>query len=204
VLQYLYPPLTALLAWRWLGEQPGGRLGLAMLLGWLGVLVISRPLGLGAQGVALPIAGLGWAVAGAALTAVAYVSVRELARSEHPQVIVLWFPLMALPLSLPVVVVNAVMPSPAALGWLLGVGVFTQLGQIGLTHGLSRLGAAEATTVSYIQVAFAGLWGWLVFAEPIQPPTGVGAGLILASILVASGQTPAVAMRAGPGRSGGT
>jgi len=184
VLQYLYPALTALLAWFWLGERPAGRLGLALALAWIGVLVISRPPLLASGLPPLPPGPLGWALAGSLLTAVAYVSVRQLSRSEHPQVIVLWFPLMALPLSLPVMLRHPVLPSPAALGWLVGVGLLTQIGQIGLTHGLSRLPASQATLVSTVQVAFAALWGWLVFAEPLDPVSAVGAALILTSIVV--------------------
>jgi drug/metabolite transporter (DMT)-like permease len=187
VLQYLYPSLTALLAWAWLGERPGARIALAMTLGWLGVLVMAHPFGGGGPGQTLPPDGVAWAVAGALLTAVAYVSVRELGRSEHPQVIVLWFPLISLPLSLPLVALEPTLPTLPELGWLLGVGLFTQLGQIGLTHGLMHLSAARATTISYAQVAFAALWGWLVFGEGIGAPTLAGGGLILASILVGQG-----------------
>jgi drug/metabolite transporter (DMT)-like permease len=187
VLQYLYPTVTALLAWAWLGERPGGRIAMAMALGWLGVLVMVQPLGAGSASPSLPLAGVAWAVGGALLTAVAYVSVRELGRSEHPQVIVLWFPLISLPLSLPLVALEPTLPTLPELGWLLGVGLFTQLGQIGLTHGLMHLSAARATTISYAQVAFAALWGWLVFGEGIGAPTLAGGGLILASILVGQG-----------------
>lgn len=183
VLQYLYPSVTALLAWRWLGERPGARLGAAIALGCLGVVLVARPFGLGG-GPALPPLGVAAAVGGALLTAVAYVSVRELGRSEQPQVIVLWFPLISIPLSLPLVVMQPVLPSPAELGWLVGVGLFTQLGQIGLTHGLVRLRAARATTVSYAQVGFAALWGWWLFGETLAPATLAGGGLILASILL--------------------
>jgi drug/metabolite transporter (DMT)-like permease len=184
VLQYLYPSVTALLAWAWLGERPGSRIALAMALGWLGVLVMANPLGAAGSGPSLPLEGVAWAVGGALLTAVAYVSVRELGRSEHPQVIVLWFPLISLPLSLPLVALQPIIPTLSELGWLLGVGLFTQLGQIGLTHGLVHLPAARATTIGYAQVVFAALWGWLVFGEGIGASTLAGAGFILASILV--------------------
>jgi drug/metabolite transporter (DMT)-like permease len=201
VLQYLYPSVTALLAWRWLGERPGARLGAAIALGWLGVVLVARPFGLGG-GPALPPQGVAAAVGGALLTAVAYVSVRELGRSEHPQVIVLWFPLVSIPLSLPLVVMQPVLPSPAELGWLVGVGLFTQLGQIGLTHGLVRLRAARATTVSYAQVGFAALWGWWLFGESLAPATLAGGGLILASILLSQAR-PARVPAAAQNRPGG-
>jgi len=184
VLQYLYPSLTALLAWAWLGERPGARIALAMTLGWLGVLVMAHPFGGGGPGQALPPDGVAWAVAGALLTAVAYVSVRELGRSEHPQVIVLWFPLVSIPLSLPLVALSPTLPTTAELGWLLGVGLFTQVGQIALTHGLVHLPAARATTIGTSQVVFAALWGWLVFGERINNTTLTGGALILAGILV--------------------
>jgi len=120
VLQYLYPTVTALLAWAWLGERPGGRIALAMALGWFGVMVMVNPLGAGDPSNSLQLEGVAWAVAGALLTAVAYVSVRELGRSEHPQVIVLWFPLISIPLSLPLVALEPTVPTLPEIGWLLG------------------------------------------------------------------------------------
>jgi drug/metabolite transporter (DMT)-like permease len=103
-------------------------------------------------------------------------------------VIVLWFPLVSIPVSLPLVLLDTVRPSLVELGWLVGVGLFTQLGQIGLTHGLVRLSAARATSISYLQVVFAALWGWLLFGERLDPWTLAGAGLILSSILISQGR----------------
>jgi drug/metabolite transporter (DMT)-like permease len=190
VLQYTYPTFTALLAWLLLGERIGRRLLLAVLVGWTGVLLVARPdqlLGAaGAMAGASTLAGPAVliAVAGAFCTALAYVSVRSLARSEHPLVIVFYFPLVAVPLSLPLVLLNPVWPTPVELLWLLGVGVFTQLGQVFLTSSLVALPAARATAISYVQVAFAGLWGWLLFGEMVDGWTVAGAALVLAATLI--------------------
>lgn len=180
VLQYLYPPFTALLAWLMLGERTGKRVVAAMALGWLGVLLVAQPGGSMA---------LNWqpvliAVAGALFTALAYVSVRSLGQSEHPLVIIFYFPLVALPLSLPLVALDPVLPTPMELLWLIGVGLFTQLGQVYLTHSLMALPAARATAISYVQVLFAGGWGWLLFGEAIDTWTIAGAALVLAATLV--------------------
>ncbi|MEB3322145.1 MAG: EamA family transporter, partial [Synechococcaceae cyanobacterium] len=113
-----------------------------------------------------------------------YVSVRALGRSEHPLVIVLWFPLVSVPLCLPLVLLDPVLPSLQELPLLLAVGVFTQLGQMGLTHGLMHLSAARATTIGYAQVPFAALWGWWWFGEGLDAPRILGAGLVLAAILL--------------------
>jgi drug/metabolite transporter (DMT)-like permease len=198
LLQYLYPSFTALIAWLSLGERLSRRTLLGCGCGWLGVLVVAhgfRPdsvgLALGQAALQPPIwsaspalIGMVLGVLGALLTAVAYVSVRELGRSEHPLVIVFWFPLMSVPLALPWVLFNPVVPNPVELLWLLGVGLFTQLGQIGLTHGLTRLPAARATTIGYAQVAFAAFWGWLLFGEAMGTGTAIGALLILVAGLL--------------------
>lgn len=184
VLQYLYPPFTALLAWLMLGEPIGKRVLAAMALGWLGVLLVAQPAGLLQGGATLAVVPVLIAVAGALFTAFAYVGVRSLGTSEHPLVIVFYFPLVALPLSLPLVALNPVLPTPAELLWLVGVGVFTQLGQVYLTRSLTALPAARATAISYVQVLFAGGWGWLLFGESIDSWTIAGAGLVLAATLV--------------------
>jgi drug/metabolite transporter (DMT)-like permease len=184
VLQYLYPPFTALLAWLMLGERIGKRVVAAMALGWLGVLLVAQPGG----SMALAWQPVLIAIAGALFTALAYVSVRSLGQSEHPLVIVFYFPLVALPLSLPLVALDPVLPTPMEMLWLLGVGLFTQLGQVYLTRSLMALPAARATAISYVQVVFAGGWGWLLFGEAIDAWTIAGAALVLAATLVSLSQ----------------
>lgn len=179
VLQFLYPTLAALAGRFWLRERLGPRLLLAIAVGWLGVVLVCDP-----SGSALPPLGLALALAGALLTALAYVSVRELGRSEHPLVIVFYFPLMALPLCLPFVLAQPVLPQGQEWLLLLGVGVFTQLGQLGLTHGLVRLPLAPATAIGYGQVPCAALLGWLLFREQPAPLTLIGAFLILIATLL--------------------
>ncbi|MCP9926865.1 DMT family transporter [Cyanobium sp. CH-040] len=194
VLQYLYPTCTALLAWLLLGEPIGRRVLAAVAVGWLGVLLVTRPAVLPgtlalAGGAALPAPAVLIAIAGAFCTALAYVSVRSLAGSEHPLVIVFYFPLVALPMSLPLVLLNPVLPTAVELLWLLGVGLFTQLGQLTLTRGLIGLPAARATAISYVQVAFAGLWGWLIFGEAVDGWTMAGAALVLGATLISLGRS---------------
>ncbi|MFM7230031.1 MAG: DMT family transporter [Cyanobacteriota bacterium] len=194
VLQYLYPTFTAALAWGALGERFGRRLGLAMVLGWTGVALLMQPVGGPGTLPALAPLGVVAAVTGALFTALAYVSVRTLAGREHPLLIIFWFPLVSLPLALPLVLLEPIRPQPIELLWLLGVGLFTQLGQLGLTAAIVRLPAARATAISYVQVPMAALWGWLWFAEPVGLGTAGGAGLVLLATLLSltvAGRQPA-------------
>jgi len=82
------------------------------------------------------------------------------------------------------VLLNPVLPTVTEVLWLLGVGVFTQLGQVTLTHSLTALPAARATAISYVQVVFAGLWGWWIFGEGIDAATVAGATLVLIATLI--------------------
>jgi drug/metabolite transporter (DMT)-like permease len=196
VLQFLYPTLTAALAWFLLGESPSRRGLAALLIGWIGVLVLVRP----GSGV-FPIEGVVLALAGAMLTSLAYVSVRELASTESPLVIVIWFPMVSGLLSLPLVLLNPVVPSANELLLLLAIGLCTQAGQLGLTEGLARLPAARATPIGYVQVAFASFWGWWVFGEKLGSTTLLGGGLVLLAVLLS--QTGIAQARGASGKGKG-
>jgi len=203
VLQYLYPTLTAALAWLLLGERVAPRLVAAMLLGWLGVLAIAAPSSPLIPGGAPEPLALLLALAGAMLTALAYTLVRQLGSSEHPLVIVLYFALMAVPLSLPAVLLAPVLPTAQEAAWLVGVGLLTQLGQMGVTQGLTGLPAARATALSYAQVVFAALWGWLFFAETIELRTVIGGMAVMGATLLSQPRTLAQPGRRSPGRGSG-
>jgi drug/metabolite transporter (DMT)-like permease len=195
VLQFLYPTLTAALAWTLLGESPSRHSLGALLIGWVGVLVLVRP----GSGV-FPMGGVLLALAGALFTSLAYVSVRELANTESPLVIVIWFPMVSGLLSLPLVMLHPVAPTGNDLLWLLAIGLFTQAGQLGLTEGLARLPAARATPIGYVQVAFASLWGWWVFGEKPGPTTLLGGGLVLLAALLSQTGGPQALGASGKGK----
>jgi drug/metabolite transporter (DMT)-like permease len=109
MIQYLHPVFTAMLAAVVLGERADRSLAASVLLGSAGVLLVTRPAFLfDAGGVTLHPLGVAAALGGALLTAVAYVGGAELARTEHPLVIVLWFPLVSLPASLPATLASGV------------------------------------------------------------------------------------------------
>ena len=184
VLQYTYPTFTALAAALFLGEQLRRSILLAVLLGWAGIMLVAQPDWLSGRMTTLPMEAIVIALGGAVFTALAYVCVRRLSSTEHPLVIILYFPMLSVPLTLPLVARHGVMPQGAEWIWLLGIGVFTQLGQIWVTEALSRMPAARATSINYVQVVFAALWGWLVFSESLNGWMITGSIFVLISTLV--------------------
>jgi drug/metabolite transporter (DMT)-like permease len=91
---------------------------------------------------------------------------------------------MSLPMTVPLVLANPVMPTGTELIWLVGVGMFTQLGQIGITKGLIELPAARATAIGYGQVPIAALLGVLVLGETVPTNLLLAAALVLAATLL--------------------
>lgn len=77
-----------------------------------------------------------------------------------------------------------VMPGFEALILLLLVGIFTQIGQVGLTKALQYEVAGKATAYSYVQVIFALILGWALFSEVPTFWTLVGGGFIISGALI--------------------
>ena len=184
VIQYTNPVFAALLA-AWLLDERIGRLHLTLaLVSLTGVALVARPTFLfsgDAPRIAPLVAAI--ALAGAILSASAYVAVRRL-RQEDTLVIVFYFALVSVLGSLPALWMGALWPTPREWLVLLGVGVTTQLGQIYLTRGLRREPAGLATAVAYLQVVFAAVWGAVFFREYPDAWVLTGAALIIGSTLV--------------------
>lgn len=189
LLQQVHPVFTAVLAAWLLGERPGPRFLPAFLLAALGVAALS-PAGGGAP-VTSPTA-LAVGLLGAVLSAAAYVTVRDARRTEHELTIVLWFPLVSVPLAAAGTLVEGpVIPSPADWGWLLFIAAAGQAGQLFLTRGLFQVPAGRATLANPLTVAFGAAIGWLAFAEPVGVRTLLGGGAIVAAVLLAGSKKPA-------------
>ncbi|MEL0138292.1 MAG: DMT family transporter [Halieaceae bacterium] len=186
MLHYMHPVFTALLAFIFLLERPtpATLICIALSLTGLGFMIAPLWLSDGSTNLAFwPVmAGLG----GALGSGIAYTLVRKLVATEHPSVIVLYFPLVCIPGTLLVGATDFIWPD--AMGWLVlvGVGCFTQLGQLTLTKAMQLDSASRATSLSYIQIVFAAFLGWLFFAEVPALTTQIGAGLILLGALVSA------------------
>jgi drug/metabolite transporter (DMT)-like permease len=182
VLQYLHPVFTAIIAGVVLGEAVGRGVVFGIGASLLGVLLVAKPGFLWEGGAAaLDPTAVMIAIGGALASASAYVVVRRLARSEHPLVIVLYFPMVTVPASLPLLAGNFLWPRGLEWLGLLGVGLLAQVGQVALTRGMQTEPAARATALSYLQVAFAAGFGLLLFGAV---PDGF---VVAGSLLILSG-----------------
>jgi drug/metabolite transporter (DMT)-like permease len=183
VLHFTSPLWTALLAALVLREPVTGRIIASIAVSLAGVALITRPGFLfGGAAAETDLLGVGAALLGAMLAAGAYVTVREASKTEHPLVIVFYFPMVMIPATAPF------WPSfqlPHGWEWLvlLGVGVSTQVGQVFLTRGLSLEPAARAMTIGYSQIVLVAIWGMVFFGEFPDIWSAAGALLVIAGTL---------------------
>lgn len=172
------------IAFLWLGEPVPGRVLLAIFIGFIGVACILQP-GLGEISAVAPVALLG-----AALAALAKVSVRRLSRNESSAAIVFYFGLLATLLSALTLPWTWVMPTPKALGQLVAVGVFATAGQLLMTRAFALMPAAQLGPFTYVAVVFAGFYGWWWWGESIHSAMILGTVLIATAGIIAGSSQP--------------
>ncbi len=184
IFQYIHPAFTALLAVIFLKEriQPSTFICIALCL--LGIYVMVRPESGASSEQVLPKISVMAALAGALGSSVAYVIVRKLSQTEDSSVIIFYFPLVAMPVSLLLMGDNFVMPDLYLTIMLILIGIFTQVGQLGLTKAMQTQEAGKASAYSYIQILFSGLIGIVVFGELPSIWTYIGGSLIVSGALI--------------------
>ena len=184
VIQYIYPTFTVISAYIILKEFISRRIVFSIIMGWIGILLVSQPEFTTNSNVQETILAIIIAIFGALMTSLAYICVRKLSSREHPLVIIYYFPLVSIPLSIPFVINDFVLPTGTDWFWIIGIGIFTQIGQLFITEGLTLLPAGQATSLNYSQVIFASIWGVLIFQEAITSSVYVGGICVLISTII--------------------
>ena len=186
VIQYTYPIFISIFAGLFINEKITKNTVLSLILGWLGILVILNQSQLANINVEIEKLSIFIAFFGAISTAFAYITVKKLSATEDIFIIIKYFPLVSVITLFPIVLRNWVTPNLNDLFWIMGIGIFTQLGQTFLTIGLKKLPASEASTINYLQVFFGSIWGVLFFSELININFLFGSILVLLGTIISS------------------
>ncbi|WP_083926991.1 DMT family transporter [Colwellia piezophila] len=184
VLQYLHPVFTAVLALFFLKEVIQRSTIACICISLIGLFIIIQPNLQVGSGVQYPWLSIGAGVLGAFGSAIAYIIIKKLTKTDDSSVIIFYFPLIALPISIILLGDDFVVPSLAATGLLILIGIFTQVGQVGLTKALHCADANKATAYAYVQILFSVFIGWAYFSEVPAVTTIIGGGLIMFGALV--------------------
>lgn len=117
------------------------------------------------------------------VSALAYNMVRLLKDSDHPIVVVFYFPLVALPLAGLVSYFNWVQPNWKELIILLGIGIATQIAQVNMTKALQLEEVAKVSIVRYLTVVYAIFIGAVFFKDSYDWITLLGIGLVVVGVI---------------------
>lgn len=177
-MQYLSPIFTTILGIFILKEKVRPIQFLYFAMAFAGVLIIQ---GFDPRVDTLS-AGMGLISALAA--GIAYNMIRKLKTSEHPLVIVFYFPLVTMPVASVIMYFDWTMP----VGWdwliLIWIGICTQSAQYFMTVAYQTGNLSRVSSLSYMGVLYALIFGFFLFGEIFPFASYLGMGLVLIGIFL--------------------
>lgn len=177
-IRFVTPIVMVVLAALILGEKFRAVRIAAVLLGFVGVVIIVAPrlsVGLGS----VEALGVGLTLGSACLAALAQVFVKGMAGQESTTAIVFWFSMTSAVLSLVTLPFGWVWPNGAEWALLVGAGVVGGLGQILLTSSYRFAEAGVLAPFTYVSMLWSVLIGWIWFSEVPTASMTIGAGFVI-------------------------
>lgn len=158
-----------------LGETVGWRRVAATAVGFSGVLVMMRP---GAETIE-PATFV--AIGAALLTGALAIIIRRLSGRDSPYVIIFWFTIAGGLITLFPALAVWVMPQPGDWPLVVLIGFLGLIGQTAFTLAFSSGESSAIAPFDYMRLIFAGLLGYLFFAEVPDVWSLAGAAIIMGS-----------------------
>jgi drug/metabolite transporter (DMT)-like permease len=176
-ITFTIPLFLTILAMVFLREQIHAYRWTALIVGFVGVLIIVGPSLVDGQGSTL---GVGIAVVAAVLAAFALMFLRRMSGHEHALTITFYFFVTSSSIALMTAII-APWPMPTREQWiLLGLtGAFGVLGQLTMTYCYRYAEASLVAPLDYATMLFAIAIGYYVFGEVPRVTTWIGAPLVI-------------------------
>lgn len=174
-LSYTAPLFVTIGAVLVLGEVVRIRRWSAIVVGFLGALIILRP-GSDTVSFAAMIA-----LASAALSASAAISIKFLSRTEPANAIVIYMVLIMTPLSLVPAIPVWISPSAAIWPWLVLTGLLGTSGHWALTRAYQLGEVSALQSINFLQLPVVAVLAWWLFGERVDQWTVIGAVVIFTS-----------------------
>lgn len=168
----LFIPLVAL---PWVRTPVGPAMIASLLVGFAGVVLILRP---SAELMHNPAALL--ALGAGACSAMALVSVNQLAPTDSSQAILFYYFLISTIAAAPFAAMHWCVPTQTEWWLLGGVGVGMALAQLFIIMAYRHASAAQLAPFNYSVVVFSGVIGWIVWHEALDMTALLGILLVCA------------------------
>jgi drug/metabolite transporter (DMT)-like permease len=151
------------------------------LIGFVGVLIVVQP-----GGSMIPAFGAAVALTGALVTAAVTLVIRILGRTETSIVTIFWFSVYTLPALTICAFIYGGGHDPQTWSYLLGIGIFGALGQLGITQSLRYAPVSTIVPMDYSALIWATIFGIILFGQYpglsiwLGAPIIIGSGLFIA------------------------
>ncbi len=178
ILNRLNPFFVAGFAALFLGQKLKTAQVVSLLLAFAGAVLVVGP------GSGFPLLPTAAALSSALFAGLAYTIIRYIGEREDPRTIMAYFAFMSLLSTLPLIILWGAEIRLVELPYLLGIGVFAASGQGLLTLAYRGGHAATVSAFGYSNAVFAGILGFLLYAEKGSPAFYIGAAIILFSLLI--------------------
>ncbi len=177
-LQYLSPIFTTVIGIFLVGEKARPIQFLFFGLSFAGILIIQ-----GFDPRIEPIHLLMGIVA-SLFMGLAYNFIRKLKNTEHPLVIIFYFPLVMLPIS--AIWSSFIWVQPIGWDWLVlvTVGLCTQVAQYFMTKAYQQEELNKVSILTYISIIYSLLFGYFIFDETYDLITYGGMALVLVGVIL--------------------
>jgi len=184
-IMFAAPIFVTMGAWVFLGERARLHRILAVVIGFLGVLVILRPGQAGLDPLLLP--ALGFALLGALLTAVIQLMLKAMAKRDRTETLVAWNLILTVPLGLLPALWFWTTPTLTMLLLLAIQGVIGAVNMTGVTKAFSMAEASYLAPLDFMRLPFVAILSFAFFQEVAGISTWVGAGVIFVATLLMQG-----------------
>jgi drug/metabolite transporter (DMT)-like permease len=174
-INFTAPIFATILSFLILKEFVGVHRWAAVLVGFIGVLVVARP-----GGSSLPVLGVTIALIAAISQAGVTTTLRHLQKSENISAIVFWFAVAGTAVGTILMLFFGHAHPWEAIAFAVAGGLLGGFGQLFMTTSL-RAPIAVVTPFDYLQIVAATIYGWLFFSDVPTRHTLIGASLIAAS-----------------------
>lgn len=163
-----------------LGEDVRLRRWMAVLVGFVGAMLIVRP---GFTALSL---GVLAALASTPLFSASNLMAKALARSDDADTIVIWQSVFIVLCAAPFAIAFWQTPNWTHVGWFLLAGLFGTVGHLVMQHGYQAAEISAVQPVGFLSLIWNTLFGFLLFGQQPSTWTFVGAAVIFASVMYIS------------------
>jgi drug/metabolite transporter (DMT)-like permease len=184
-IQYLAPVFTVFFTLIFLKEKVIKLQWFFILIAFIGVALIgfNNFFSTKQETIFIDYTWLGLGIISAAFSGIAYTAIVKLKTTDTPINIVIYFPMLSIPIMFIWCLFDFVMPQGIEWFFLIIIGIFTQFAQVLLTKALHEDKISVITPFQYLGAIYAALVGFFIFDERLSIVVYLGIILILFGVV---------------------